>query len=246
MPRRSAGAGELNCPTLIGAHHLPPHDTAKETTDISYNIQLNPSHSEYHYQYPLTVTNSMTSEKVQVLICGGGSAGLTAAIWLARFGIDFKILERRPGPLEIGQADGVQCRTVEIFESLGISEKLLEEAYHVMEVAFWSPGDDGQLQRKDLAYDTEKGLSHLPHVILNQARINDMMLQEVIRLRGNGTSGVMYNSQVESVRVLDDAGDYAVEAVVSQNGETHRYRAQYAIVSDLSSLARFHLLKCVQ
>ncbi|KAF6525025.1 hypothetical protein HZS61_010820 [Fusarium oxysporum f. sp. conglutinans] len=75
----------------------------------------------------------MESEKVQVIICGGGSAGLTAAIWLARFNIDFKILERRPGPLEIGQADGVQCRTVEIFENLGISERLLEEAYHVME-----------------------------------------------------------------------------------------------------------------
>ncbi|CAJ0546761.1 Ff.00g013880.m01.CDS01 [Fusarium sp. VM40] len=174
----------------------------------------------------------MTSEKVQVLISGGGSAGLTAAIWLARFGIDFKILERRPGPLEIGQADGVQCRTVEIFESLGLADKLLKEAYHVMEVAFWSPGDDGQLQRKDLAYDTEEGLSHLPHVILNQARINDMMLQEIIRLRGNGTSGVVYNSQVESVRVLDDAGDYPVEAVVSQNGETQRYRAQYAIGCD--------------
>ncbi|KAF5667284.1 phenol 2-monooxygenase [Fusarium heterosporum] len=174
----------------------------------------------------------MESEKVQVLICGGGSAGLTAAIWLARFGIDFKILERRSGPLEIGQADGVQCRTVEIFESLGISENLLKEAYHVMEVAFWSPGDGGQLQRKDLAYDTEEGLSHLPHVILNQARINDMMLQEIVRLRGDGTSGVVYDSQVESVRVLDETNEYPVEAVVVQDGKSTRYLAKYAIGCD--------------
>ncbi|KAF4998711.1 hypothetical protein FGRMN_3037 [Fusarium graminum] len=174
----------------------------------------------------------MEPEKVQVLICGGGSAGLTAAIWLARFGIDFKILERRSGPLKIGQADGVQCRTVEIFESLGISENLLKEAYHVMEVAFWSPGDGGQLQRKDLAYDTEEGLSHLPHVILNQARINDMMLQEIVRLRGDGTSGVVYDSQVESVRVLDEDDDYPVEAVVIQNDKPTYYRAKYTIGCD--------------
>ncbi|KAM0354976.1 hypothetical protein ACHAPU_000820 [Fusarium lateritium] len=174
----------------------------------------------------------MESEKVQVLICGGGSAGLTAAIWLARFGIDFKILERRSGPLEIGQADGVQCRTVEIFESLGISETLLKEAYHVMEVAFWSPSNSGQLQRGDLAYDTEEGLSHVPHVILNQARINDMMLQEIVRLRENGTSGVIYDAQVESLQVLDEADDYPVEAVVIQNGEPCRYRARYAIGCD--------------
>ncbi|KAJ0139843.1 Uncharacterized protein HZ326_17246 [Fusarium oxysporum f. sp. albedinis] len=172
----------------------------------------------------------MESEKVQVIICGGGSAGLTAAIWLARFNIDFKILERRPGPLEIGQADGVQCRTVEIFENLGISERLLEEAYHVMEVAFWSPDDNEGLVRKDLAYDTEEGLSHQPHVILNQARMNDLMLQEIIRLRGNGTSGVLYNSQVESVRIVDD--EYPVEVVTMRNGEPYRYRAKYAIGCD--------------
>ncbi|RKL16124.1 3-hydroxybenzoate 4-monooxygenase [Fusarium oxysporum] len=173
----------------------------------------------------------MESEKVQVIICGGGSAGLTAAIWLARFNIDFKILERRPGPLEIGQADGVQCRTVEIFENLGISERLLEEAYHVMEVAFWSPDDNEGLVRKDLAYDTEEGLSHQPHVILNQARMNDLMLQEIIRLRGNGTSGVLYNSQVESVRIVDDE-EYPVEVVTMRNGEPYRYRAKYAIGCD--------------
>ncbi|KAF5972880.1 phenol 2-monooxygenase [Fusarium coicis] len=173
----------------------------------------------------------MESEKVQVIICGGGSAGLTAAIWLARFNIDFKILERRPGPLEIGQADGVQCRTVEIFENLGISERLLEEAYHVMEVAFWSPDDNQGLVRKDLAYDTEEGLSHQPHLILNQARINDLMLQEIIRLRGNGTSGVLYNSQVEGVRIVEDE-EYPVEVVTMRNGEPYRYRAKYAIGCD--------------
>lgn len=57
-------------------------------------------------------------EKVDVLICGSGSAGLCAATWLARHGIRCKVLERRDSPLALGQADGVQCRTVEIFESL--------------------------------------------------------------------------------------------------------------------------------
>lgn len=173
----------------------------------------------------------MESEQVQVIICGGGSAGLTAAIWLARFKIPFIILERRCGPLAIGQADGVQCRTVEIFENLGISAPLLEEAYHVREVAFWSPSEsDRGLQRKDLAYDTEERLSHMPHVILNQARINELMLKEIIRLRGDGTSGVLYDAHVESVKVGDNGDEYPVEVVAAHNGKSHCYRAKYAIV----------------
>ena len=174
----------------------------------------------------------MEPEKVEVIICGGGSAGLTAAIWLARSNIPFKILEKRPGPLAIGQADGVQCRTVEIFENLAIAAPLLEEAYHVREVAFWSPNEsDGGLQRKDLAYDTETGFSHMPHVILNQARINELMLKEIIRLRGDGTSGVLYESHVESVKVVDGGDNYPVEVVATHNGKSRSYRAKYAIVS---------------
>jgi phenol 2-monooxygenase len=52
--------------------------------------------------------------KTDVLISGSGSAGLCAALWLARLKIPYLILEKRDGPLKIGQADGVQCRTVEV------------------------------------------------------------------------------------------------------------------------------------
>ena len=88
----------------------------------------------------------MTTEiKTAVVIVGSGSAGLAAAVWLAQSHIPFRMLERRGGPLTEGQADGVQCRTVEIYESLGVAEELLREAYHVMELAFWSvdEGDGG-------------------------------------------------------------------------------------------------------
>jgi phenol 2-monooxygenase len=80
-------------------------------------------------------------------------------------------------PLEVGQADGVQCRTVEVFESFGIVEELLREAYHVLEVTFWNPdGKGGGIVRTRSAADTAPGLSHQPHVILNQARINGLLL----------------------------------------------------------------------
>lgn len=176
------------------------------------------------------------AEQTDVLICGSGSAGLSAAIWLARCGVDFKVLERRNGPLKVGQADGVQCRTVEVFESLGISEPLLRDAYHVMDITFWSSkGQDG-IRRNHVGPDTEPGLSHQPHVILNQARINDIMIDEILRLRGNLGSNIEYACQVQDVKVAETMpgsaalDPYPVEVTVLKNGITRIYRAKYAIV----------------
>ena len=78
-----------------------------------------------------------------VLIVGCGPAGLVLAAQLAEFpAIATRIVERKPGPLQLGQADGVACRTVEMFEAFGFSEALVAEAYWVNETVFWRPDSD--------------------------------------------------------------------------------------------------------
>ncbi len=180
-------------------------------------------------------------EKTDVLIAGSGSAGLSAALWLSRQGIPYHILERRPGPLQIGQADGVQCRTVEILESFGLSEALLREAYHVLEVAFWSTAEDGEgLRRTHFAADTAPGLSHLPHVILNQGRVNGLMTGEIERAAG-GLS-IEYGCEVRSVRLdgnIHDPQAYAAAVVAVKDGVEKEYRAKYVLVSRFASVAGF-------
>jgi len=143
-----------------------------------------------------------------------------------------KILEKRPGPMKMGQADGVQCRTVEIFESLGLSEDLLREAYHVLEVAFWASDESGQLVRTSQAADTAPGLSHMPHVILNQAIINRFFLEDMKKTNGQG---VDYGYSVKSVEVDGEkAGDdsaYPVRVVATRDGKDEIMEAKYVLVS---------------
>jgi phenol 2-monooxygenase (NADPH) len=122
-------------------------------------------------------------EEVDVLIIGAGPTGLTLAAQLAAFpGIKTRIVEQKFGPLLLGQADGIACRTMEMFEAFGFSDRVLKEAYWVNETSFWRPDDRRRetLVRGGIIQDTEDGLSEFPHVILNQARVHDFFL-EVMR-----------------------------------------------------------------
>ena len=178
------------------------------------------------------------NQKVDVLICGSGSAGICAATWLAQYGVNCKVLERRDGPMQIGQADGVQCRTVEIFESFGISEELLRESFHVLEVAFWADHEgSGTIRRMGRTADTQPGLSHQPHVILNQARINMLLIEKMHALNGQEID-YGYNVldvQVDS-RLSGDPEAYPVTVTAERNGVTEAFEAKYVMVSLISAL----------
>jgi phenol 2-monooxygenase len=119
------------------------------------------------------------TDRVDVLIVGCGPAGLTLAAQLSAFPqISVRITERKSGPLQVGQADGIACRSVEMFEAFGFAEKVMKEAYWVNEVAFWRPAPDGRgLARADRIQDVVDDLSEMPHLILNQARVHDFYLE---------------------------------------------------------------------
>jgi 2-polyprenyl-6-methoxyphenol hydroxylase-like FAD-dependent oxidoreductase len=60
-----------------------------------------------------------------VLIVGAGPTGLTLAIELGRRGVSFRLIEAAPAPFEGSRGKGVQPRTLEIFDDLGIIEAIL-------------------------------------------------------------------------------------------------------------------------
>jgi phenol 2-monooxygenase len=179
---------------------------------------------------------STTPEKVDVLICGSGSAGVCAAAWLARCGIKCKILESQAGPLHVGKADGVQCRTVEVFESFGLEDHLLRESYHVLEVSFWRSDTDGKLTLTKRTADTAPGLSHLPHVILNQARVNGILIDAMRKWNGQE---IDYGYLVKGVELdskgIVDSESYPVRVTTEKGGKEEIFQAKYVLVGSFCS-----------
>lgn len=60
----------------------------------------------------------------EVLICGAGAAGLTLAIDLARRGVRFRLIDKLAAPFAGSRGKGIQPRTQEVFEDLGIIDRI--------------------------------------------------------------------------------------------------------------------------
>lgn len=57
-----------------------------------------------------------------------------AAAWMAHCGVKARIVDKRNTKIFSGQADGLQCRTLEILDSLGFADRAWKEANHMIEV----------------------------------------------------------------------------------------------------------------
>ena len=116
-------------------------------------------------RYPASGAQCSVPEEVDVLIVGCGPAGLTLAAQLSAFrDIKTCIVEQKPGRMLRGQADGIACRTMEMFHAFGFSERVLKEACWINETTFWKPDDrqPAKIVRSGWVQDVEDGLSEFP------------------------------------------------------------------------------------
>lgn len=171
---------------------------------------------------------------VDVLVIGSGPAGVVLAAQLAAFpGIHTRLVERRSGPLQVGQADGIACRTVEMFQAFGLAETLVREAYWVNETVFWrpSPENRSQIMRTGRVQDVEDGLSEMPHVIVNQARLQQYLLDHMRQSPSRLVPD--YGTEFVGLTVESD-GDHPVVVTLrdAATGAESTVRARYVVGCD--------------
>ncbi len=175
-------------------------------------------------------------QTVDVLIAGAGPAGLCLAAQLARVPtIRTLLAEPKLGPMEKGQADGISVRSMEMFQAFGFAEKVARESVWINETTFWAPDAGAPLGRVARVQDVPDGISEMPHVLINQARVHDMFL-DVMR-RSPTRLEPDYGLKVVDLAIDPAAAEYPVTVTLEhtapgREGRRETVRANYVIGCD--------------
>lgn len=118
---------------------------------------------------------------VDVLIVGAGAAGLVLALELARRGMAFRLVEKMDAPFHGSRGKGLQPRTLEVFEDLGVLDRIaaLGGPYPVLRTyaADGSFTDDAVVQAQDATPSEPYGTPLMLPQFLTEAVLRARLLE---------------------------------------------------------------------
>ncbi|MBY6060453.1 FAD-dependent monooxygenase [Microbacterium esteraromaticum] len=171
-------------------------------------------------------------DEVDVLIVGSGPAGMLLAAQMSQYpDVNTRVIEKREGRLVLGQADGIQPRSVETFQAFGFAERIIAEAYNIGWMNFWGPDPENPqniirtARTADYAYD----ICEFPHLIVNQARVLDYFAEAA----ADGPGRIVPDYGVEFVGLtVHGRGAFPVEVRVRDGAGERTIRAKYVVGCD--------------
>ncbi len=164
------------------------------------------------------------NDVTDVLICGAGAAGLVLAIDLARRGIRLRLMDKEGEPFRGSRGKGIQPRTQEIFEDLGILDRIVAQGgLYPPQRSHRSDGSYVESDVMELREPTPAEPYHIPLMI--PQFLTERVMRERLAELGEA---VEFGCELIGLEQDDDG----VEArLISKHGE-ERIRARYLIGAD--------------
>src|SRR5262245_41928443 len=161
--------------------------------------------------------------KTDVLIIGAGPTGLSFACQLLRYGIDFVVVEKNEGITPYSKAIGVQARTLEIFDQIGLAQEAVTRGTIADRARLIIDREiRGELDFSNIG----KGLSPFPFVLMLEQSKTEHLLYECLRRHERE---VLWNTELESF--AQGAGG-VVARVKTSSDKKQTIAAKYVVGCD--------------
>ncbi|MET9888498.1 FAD-dependent oxidoreductase [Streptomyces sp. NPDC006430] len=169
---------------------------------------------------------ALGSERSDVLIVGAGPTGLALACDLARRGVRALVVERSPELFPGSRGKGIQPRTLEVLDDLGVLDKVMRWGGPAPIGMTWQSGSrTGEYRMFDEAEATEDAPYPGPW-LLPQWRTQKILLDRLRELGGDVVFGV------ELTDLTQDTESVTATVASAEGGSAVTVRARYVVAAD--------------
>jgi geranylgeranyl reductase family protein len=169
------------------------------------------------------MAGSPGSDRLDVLVVGGGPAGASTAYWLASAGHSVAVLERKTYPREKTCGDGLTPRAVKALHDMGLADKLTQ--YHRF---------DGLRAR---AHGITLELDWPAHPVWPSYGyvVRRRELDQFVAENAESAGAVLHTGTEAVLPIVEDGLVNGAIVEDKETGETREMRARYVVIADGSN-----------
>ncbi|MBD1909081.1 MULTISPECIES: FAD-dependent monooxygenase [unclassified Leptolyngbya] len=169
------------------------------------------------------------SNTIDVLVVGAGPVGLAMACELLRRGVACRIIDKAAAPVQTSRALGIQARTLEVFEAMGVIDAALAAGTQARGVTFHRGDED--ILYISLQHIREKESPYPFLLILPQSQTELILNQQLQELGGT----VERSRELMNIRQEEDWAIAQIKPSEADTNDIEEIQAKWLIGCDGAS-----------